>query len=179
MKAYFLIIYFLLYLTPLEAKTTMNAYQFYFKSLDGKDLNLADYKGKTLLIVNTASQCGLTPQYQELEDLYQKYKDKGLEIIAVPSNNFGKQEPGNATDIQEFIARNFKISFLVTEKNQVIGNNAHPFYKWAATHAGFLGTPKWNFHKYLIDKNGNFTAWYASTTKPSSKKINKKIEEIL
>lgn len=156
-----------------------NAYQFFFTQVNGKPLNLIDLKGKVILVVNTASKCGLAPQYVGLENLYQKYKDRGFIIIAVPSNDFGGQELENDKEVKNFLDKKFKITFPITTINKVKGKEACDFYKWANEKAGFFGSPKWNFHKYLIDKNGNFIAWYASTTKPSSKKIQKKIEEIL
>ena len=159
--------------------TKMNAYQFSFNDIHGNHIALSDFSGKVLLVVNTASKCGFTPQYKDLEILHQNYHDKGLIIIGVPSANFANQEFQDNKEIDQFTKDQFNINFLITEKCDVKGQTAHPFYQWANKEAGFLGSPKWNFHKYLIDKNGNFAAWYSSQTKPTSPKIINKIEELL
>lgn len=135
--------------------TMVNAYSFSFHALQGNDeLPLADYKGKVLLIVNTASQCGFTPQYEGLEKLYQTYKDRGLVIVGVPSNDFGSQEPGSSEQIAHFCKLNYGVSFPMASKEIVSGDLAHPFYRWARREKGFIGAPKWNFHKYLINRQG-------------------------
>ena len=157
----------------------INAYQFSFTDLNDEIINLSDYQGKVILIVNTASKCGFTPQYKSLEDLYLKYKNRGLIILAVPSNDFANQEFNNNQQIKEFTAENYNISFPISCAEKVKGNNAHPFYLWAKQQVGFIGSPKWNFHKYLIDKEGDLAGWYASSTKPDAKKIIDKIEELL
>jgi glutathione peroxidase len=159
--------------------TASNSYQFSFTSIDDKEINLSDLKGKVILVVNTASKCGFTPQYEGLQDLYKKYKDKGLIIIGVPSADFANQEFSQASQVKEFTEKEFNITFPITTIQKVKGRQAHPFYLWANSNAGFIGSPKWNFHKYLIDKNGNLTAWFSSATKPNSKKITNKIEELL
>ena len=159
--------------------TISNAYQFSFTSIDNKAINLSDFKGKVVLIVNTASKCGLTPQYKDLQELHEKYKDKGLVIIAVPSADFANQEFAQTSQVKEFTTKEFRITFPLTTITKVKGENAHPFYLWANNKAGFIGSPKWNFHKYLIDKNGNFVAWFSSPTKPTSPIIIKKIEQLL
>lgn len=159
--------------------TIQNAHQFSFDLMDDNKINLLDLKGKVILIVNTASKCGLTPQYQGLQELYEKYKDQGLVIIGVPSADFANQEFSQEQKIKEFTDKNFQITFPLTALNSVKGANAHPFYSWANGQSGLFGSPKWNFHKYLIDKNGNFAGWFASTTKPKSPKIINKIEELL
>jgi len=156
-----------------------NAYQFSFKAIDGKLINLSDYKGKVILIVNTASKCGFTNQYQSLQKLYNKYQNKGLVIIGVPSNDFGNQELSNDSQIANFTQKEFNITFPLSSISQVSGNNAHPFYLWANQQAGFVGSPKWNFHKYLIDKNGDFSGWFSSATDPISEKMTQKIESLL
>ena len=156
-----------------------NAYQFSFVSIDGKEINLSDFKDKVILIVNTASQCGFTPQYAGLQNLYQKYKDKGLVIIGVPSSDFANQEFDNNEDIKKFTNKEFNITFPLATVTKVKGKDAHPFYKWASKQSGILGSPKWNFHKYIIDKEGNFATWFASTTKPEANKIVKKIDSLL
>lgn len=159
--------------------TISNAHQFSFTSIDGKKINLSDFQGKTILVVNTASKCGFTPQYEGLQTLYEKYQDKDLVIIGVPSADFANQEFSESSQIKEFTDKEFHITFPITTVEKVKGQDAHPFYLWANNQAGFLGSPKWNFHKYLIDKNGNFVTWFSSPTKPQSAKIINKIEEIL
>jgi glutathione peroxidase len=159
--------------------TIQNAYQFSFEGIDGNKINLSDFKGKVILVVNTASKCGFTTQYQGLENLYKKYKNKGFVVIGIPCADFGNQEFSKSLEIKEFVTKEFHISFPVTKISKVIGDNAHPFYLWANNKSGFFGSPKWNFHKYLIDKNGNIAAWFSSNTDPESKKITSKIEELL
>ena len=156
-----------------------NAYQFSFNSIDGKPINLSDYKGKVILVVNTASKCGLTPQYKGLQSLYEKYRSKGLVIIGVPSSDFGGQEFEQIQQVKDFTNKEFHVTFPLTSINQVKGENAHPFYLWANAQVGFFASPKWNFHKYLIDKNGNLVSWFSSTTDPQAKEIIAAIEKNL
>jgi glutathione peroxidase len=136
------------------------AYDFSFESLQGEPMPLANYKGKVLLVVNTASKCGFTPQYKGLEALYNQYKGRGLVIIGVPSNDFGAQEPGSAKEISAFCQLNYGVTFPMTSRQVVSGDNAHPFYKWAYSVLGFGSAPKWNFHKYLIDRNGHIVDYF-------------------
>lgn len=152
------------------------AYDFEFNTLDKQPLKLADYRGKVLLIVNTASHCGFTPQYGELQQLYHDQYERGLEIIGIPSIDFGHQEFDNSTDIKTFTHNKFHIQFPLAGITKIKGNNAHPFYLWAAKQVGILGTPKWNFHKYLIDRQGYLVAWFPSYTTPQSKKVLSAIE---
>lgn len=159
--------------------TVRNAHNFTFNSIDGDKINLANFKGKVILVVNTASKCGFTPQYQALQQLYDKYKDRGLVIIGVPSGDFAKQEFSELADVKKFTTNEFKVTFPLTTINSVTGANAHNFYLWANKEAGFIGSPKWNFHKYLLDKDGNLAAWFSSPTDPQSSKIINKIEELL
>ena len=159
---------------------TPNAYDYAFTTLMGhQPLRLAEFKGHVILIVNTASKCGFTPQYAGLEKLYTTYKSRGLVIIGVPSNDFGQQEPGNSESIADFCHINYGVSFPMTEKEVVVGENAHPFYRWAKHELGFIAAPKWNFHKYLIDRNGKLVNYFFSTTKPQSKRLIKAIEACL
>ena len=132
-----------------------------------------------MLVVNTASQCGFTPQYKALEELYNKFKARGFVVIGVPSNDFGKQEPGTGEEIKCFVRDHYAVSFPMTAKQEVTGENADPFYKWANAEAGFIGRPKWNFHKYLIGKNGEFVDWFSSITSPTSSKVEAAIEKAL
>ena len=159
--------------------TVQNAHLFSFQSIDDKEINLSDFKGKVILVVNTASKCGFTPQYQGLQELHDKYKDKGLVVIGVPSPDFASQEFSLTSQVKEFTDTKFHVTFPLMGISKVKGKGAHPFYLWANSKAGIIGSPKWNFHKYLIDKNGNFVTWYSSATSPQSSKIVNKIEELL
>ena len=161
-------------------KTSANyenlAYDFEFKNIDGKIVKLSNFKDKLIVVVNVASRCGYTPQYEGLQALWSNYKDKGLIVIGVPTNNF-KQEPGNNKEIKDFCETNFGIDFILTEKTSVIGADAHPFYKWAKNNHGISAIPKWNFHKIVIGKNGKIIDTFASFTKPTSKKFISLIED--
>lgn len=143
-------------------------YDFKVKDSKGADVNLADYKGKAVLIVNTASKCGFTPQYEGLQKLYDEYNEKGLEILAFPCNQFGKQEAGSDDDIQSFCQINYGLSFPVMGKIEVNGSGADPLYKYLKSEkGGLLGSKiKWNFTKFLVDKEGNVLKRFASTVKP-------------
>ena len=152
------------------------AYNYKFDSLDGGQIKLSDYKDKVIVIVNVASRCGFTPQYEDLQSLHNSYKDKNLVVIGVPTNNF-KQEPGSNDQIKDFCETNFGITFPMTEKINVIGANSHPFYKWAKDDFGISAIPKWNFHKIIIGKDGKVADTFASITNPSSKKFINFIEE--
>ena len=163
--------------TAAMAETT--AYDFTLTGIDGKPMPLSQFKGHPMLIVNTASECGYTPQYEDLEKLWQAYKGKGLIIIGVPSNDFGQQEPGTATEIATFCKVNYGVTFPLADKSVVKGDNAIPFYKWAGEKAGMLGRPKWNFHKYLIGADGQFIDWFSTPTKPMSPKITGAIDKAL
>jgi len=156
-----------------------NAYQFTFTSIDGKPMPMSEFKGKTVLVVNTASQCGFTPQYSALEAVYKKYKDKGLVVVGVPSNDFGGQEPGSNAEIKKFCEGNYDVDFPLTTKYDVKGDTAHPFYKWAATTGGDAAVPKWNFHKLLIGPNGELITEFPTKTKPDAPDVTKAIESSL
>lgn len=152
-----------------------NVYDFTANSLDGKPVSLRDYAGKVLLIVNTASKCGFTPQYEGLEAMYQKYRDRGLAVLGFPCNQFGAQEPGSAEEIGSFCQKNYGVSFPLFEKIDVNGEGAHPLYRWLKSSAkGLLGSEaiKWNFTKFLIDRHGNVVDRFAPTTKPEDLKSN-------
>jgi len=154
----------------------MSVHDFKVPGLDGNTIDLSKYKGKKILIVNTASKCGFTPQYADLEKLYEKYKDK-LVIIGFPANNFAHQEPGSNSEIKEFCTKNYGVSFPMAEKVDVIGDNIHPLFKYLTDEAKKLGTPdpviKWNFTKFLIDENGKLIAVFPSKVTPLSEDITK------
>ncbi len=162
-----------------QQMSKLNAHQFSFTDIDGKDMPLSQFQGKVILIVNTATGCGFAKQLSDMEKLWEKYKDKGLVVIGVPSNDFGGQQPGTDAEIKELCTKNFGSTFPLTTKTKVKGDDAHPFYKWAAEQTSFLGTPKWNFHKYLISPEGDFIDYFSSTTSPTSKSITTAIEKSL
>jgi glutathione peroxidase len=156
------------------------AYDFSAKTLDGQDQPLADYKGKAMLVVNTASKCGFTPQYTGLEKLWEDYKDQGLVVLGFPCDQFGHQEPGDADEIRNFCSLNYDVSFPLYEKVEVNGGAAHPLWKWLKKEKpGLLGMEsiKWNFTKFLIDKNGRVVKRYAPTDTPE--KIEKDLASVL
>lgn len=155
------------------------AWDFAFETLSGKPLPLSQFEGKAVLVVNTASKCGFTPQYEGLEELAKKYRDKGLVVLGVPSNDFGGQEPGGAGEIAEFCQVNYGVSFPMAGKSKVTGRDAHPFYAWARKQVGILGSPKWNFHKYLIAPDGTLADWFSTPTKPTADRVQKAIEKVL
>ena len=179
------IIIFILIFNILNFNTIVNSmenktfYDFEIESLTGEIINLEKYKGKVILLVNVASNCGFTKQYSELQELWDNYKEKNFIVIGVPSNQFGTQEPGTNKEIKDFCEVNFNISFPMTSKYDVKGNNAHEIYKWAKDTYGNSAVPKWNFHKILINKNGKIHDTFASFTKPMSKKILIELENIL
>ncbi len=155
-----------------------SVYDINIKTLQGKTLNLSKYKGKKILFVNVASKCGFTPQYKELQKLYEKYEDK-LVVIGVPCNQFGSQEPGSSNEIEQFCEFNYGVTFPMTEKIDVKGSQQHPLYKWLTNkskNGKKSSSVKWNFQKYLIDENGAFVDYYLSITKPTSNRILKHLE---
>ena len=154
-------------------------FDFKINSINGGELDLSSFKGKTILLVNVASKCGFTNQYDDLQNLYDNFKDKGLIVIGIPTNQFGGQEPGSEKEIKNFCETNFNITFPMTSKYEVKGDNAHPIYIWAKDSFGKSTVPKWNFHKILINKNGKIEDTFASFTGPLSNKVVKKIEQIL
>ena len=149
---------------------------FSFKSIDGGSLDLSRYKGKAILITNTASRCGFTNQYADLEELHKTYQDKGLVVIAVPSNDFN-QELSSNSKVKEFCNVSFGLTLPITEVTSIRGNKAHPFYSWLKREHGFQ--PKWNFYKVLLDKNGSFHSSFNSFTKPNSSSLLKEVDEVL
>jgi glutathione peroxidase len=163
------------FFTNVNAKYEQLSTDFSFQGLEGSTINLADHKGKVVLVVNVASRCGFTNQYEGLQALWSKYKNKNLLVIGVPSNNF-RQEPGSNKEIKDFCETTFGINFPITEKLDVIGSNAHPFFIWAKKNYGSSAIPKWNFHKIIVGKNGKVIDTFSSITKPSSKKFISVIE---
>ena len=153
-------------------------YDFKIEGISGEIINLSDYKNKVVLIVNTASYCGFTKQYDELQELWDLYKSKGLIVLGVPSNSFNQEKQSNS-EVKEFCEVNFNINFPLTAITDVKGEKAHELFKWAKENHGKSAIPKWNFHKILINKQGKVEDTFASFTKPMSKKIINKIEEIL
>ena len=174
-----LIIFFMLsFFTNISANESSVAYDYEFNGIDGDSIKLSDYKNKVIIIVNVASRCGYTPQYEDLQELWSRYKSRNVVVIGVPTNNF-RQEPKSNKEIKSFCETNFGITFPLTEKINVIGKNSHPFYKWAKKDFGVGAIPKWNFHKIIIDKNGKVIDTFASFTKPSSAKFIKVIEDLI
>jgi len=147
------------------AMSPVTAYAFSFAGLQGDSIKLADYAGKPIMVVNTASLCGYTPQYSGLEQLFTRFHGRGLQLIGVPSNDFGGQEPGGAPEISATANKEYGVTFPLTAKADVVGPKAHPFYKWAATERP-RETPKWNFHKYLVGRDGHIAAAFASEVEP-------------
>jgi glutathione peroxidase len=163
-----------------KKETRMNSvYDFKVADIDGNDVNLADYKGKVLLIVNVASKCGFTPQYKGLESIYRQYKDKDFEILAFPSNDFMGQEPGTNEQIKTFCQLNYQVSFPLFAKISVKGKDIHPLYKFLtekSTDPNFAGDITWNFNKFLIDRKGNIVNRFGSRAEPQSPEVIKAIE---
>ena len=156
-----------------------NAHSFSFTSIDGQPMPLSSFAGKAVLVVNTASACGLTPQYKGLEALWREYKGRGLVVLGVPCNDFGAQEPGTEGEIKTFCETSFGVDFPLTAKEHVLGAAAHPFYQWAAKELGEGGTPRWNFHKYLLAKDGTLAGTFGSRTEPEAAEVKAAIEAAL
>ena len=178
-KFYFIAILVLLFNNKSMAEYEQLAHTFTFNDLDGSEINLNEYRGKVILVVNVASKCGFTKQYEDLQIIWDKYQSKGLIILGVPSNDFGSQEPGTNDEIKNFCEAKFGITFPVTEKVTVKGDDAHPFYVWAKKNYGRQAIPKWNFHKIIINKKGKVHDTFASITNPTSKRFISAIEEAL
>ena len=181
-KNYLIILIFTLmfsFFEKVEAKYEKLFFELNIKNINGESLDLNKFKGKAVLLVNVASKCGFTKQYTELQKLYDLYKDKGFVVIGIPSNQFGGQEPGSNEEIKSFCETNFNITFPMTEKVDVKGENANELYLWAKNNYGKSTIPKWNFHKILINKEGKVQDTYNSFIEPLSKKIIKEIELIL
>jgi len=155
------------------------AHDFAFERLEGGALPMSQFKGKAVLVVNTASFCGYTPQYEGLQSLWESYKDKGLVVLGVPANNFGAQEPGTAAEIKSFCEGNYSVDFPMADKVDVVGSQAHPFYKWAKQTLGEGSAPKWNFHKYLVNAKGELVGAFPSAVKPEGPEIKAAVDKAL
>jgi len=156
-----------------------SAHDFSFTGIDGKTIHLKDYAGKPVLVVNVASFCGFTPQYSELQKLHEKYASKGLIVLGVPSNDFGAQEPKTEAEIAKFCETNYGVTFPMTAKQKVVGMDAHGLYQWIGGEAGEGALPKWNFHKYLIDKEGKLAGSWPSKVGPLSPEITGAVQVAL
>lgn len=157
----------------------MNAHDFSLQTIDGSARSLAHYRGKVLLVVNVASECGYTPQYQGLEELHQKLGPRGLAVIGVPCNQFGAQEPGTEKEIAAFCQKNYGVTFDLFSKIDVNGEHAHPFFQWLTAQSDKPGPIKWNFSKFVVDKNGAFVARFGHRTEPNDAKLVASIEAAL
>ena len=179
-KVTLLIIFFMIFFSKNNVSANYDKVFFDFKinSISGEQIDLGNYQNKVILVVNTASYCGFTKQYDDLQSLWEKYKSEGLIVLGVPSNSFNQEKKADA-DVKEFCEVNFNISFPLTTITDVKGKNAHEIFKWAKENHGKSAVPKWNFHKILINKEGKVEDTFASMTKPMSKKIIKAIENIL
>ena len=157
----------------------MGAHDFSFTALDGSALPLGRYRGRPLLLANTASFCGFTGQYADLEALWRRYRERGLVVIGVPSNDFGEQEPGSPQEIRQFCESTYAVDFPLTQKQQVTGAAAHPLFRWIAVELGEAGAPRWNFHKYLVAPDGSLAGAWPAAVRPTDPAIIAEIEALL
>ena len=164
--------------TRMAAKAS-TVYDFTLNDIDGKPVSLGQYKGKVIMLVNTASFCGNTPQYSDLEKMYETYKDKGFEILAFPANNFGQQEPGTNEEIKGCCLTKYSVGFPLFSKISVKGSDKHPLYRYLTEQSPFPGEVEWNFQKYLVDRSGNVVARYHHRTKPVADEVVKDVERFL
>jgi glutathione peroxidase len=178
-KSYLIFLIMFSFFSKVNAKYEKLFFELSIESISGEQLDLRQFKGKTVLLVNVASKCGFTKQYADLQTLYEKYKDQGLVVVGIPSNQFGGQEPGSNKEIKDFCETNFNITFPITDKVDVKGKNAHELYIWAKKNYGNSTVPKWNFHKILINKDGKIQDTFNSFIDPMSDKMIKQIENIL
>ncbi len=153
-------------------------HDFTIESISGETINLSDYKSKVVLLVNTASKCGFTPQYSGLQKIYERYKNDGLVVLGVPTNDFN-QELSKESDVKEFCEIRFGVEFPMSSIQPIRGENAHPIYKWIQSNVSVIGQPRWNFHKYLIGKDGKIINWFSSMTSPTSEGLVNQIETAL
>jgi len=166
-------------LAQAERSASVSGFDFAFTSIDGKPLPLAPYRGRPLLVVNTASFCGFTYQYEDLEALWKRYRDRGLVVLGVPSNDFGQQEPGSSQEIKQFCESRYAVDFPLTEKQEVVGPAAHPFFRWIAAELGDAGVPRWNFHKYLVGPDGSLAGAWPSSVRPTDPAVTVEIDRLL
>lgn len=162
-----------------KSEAAQTVYDFRVKTIDGKEIFLSEHKGKALLIVNTASKCGFTPQYDSLEKLYKKYRDRGFEVLGFPANNFMGQEPGTDQEIKQFCSLRFNVTFPMFSKIDVKGKKIHPLYQYLTTETNFKGNITWNFNKFLVNPEGEVVGRFSSKVDPLSDEVTKRIEEIL
>ena len=162
----------------MAAQTPM-VYDFTLNDIDGKPVSLSQFRGKVLLLVNTASFCGNTPQYTDLEKMYEQYREKGFEILAFPANNFGQQEPGTDAEIKTFCYTKYSLSFPLFSKISVKGEDKHPLYRYLTEQSQFPGEVEWNFQKYLVDRSGKVVARYHHRTKPLTPEVVQDVERVL
>lgn len=179
----FLCLFLLAPIRPAEAteslpQSRVSAHEFVFTAIEGGTLPLAAYRGHPVLVVNTASFCGFTPQYTDLEALWRRYRDRGLVVLGVPSNDFA-MEPGAETEVKKFCQSQFEVDFPLTAKTHVVGPEAHPFYRWIEAQLGEDGAPHWNFHKYLIGPDGTLAGAWPARQRPTDETVTAAIEKFL
>jgi glutathione peroxidase len=155
------------------------AFAFRFEALDGTPLDLGQFAGRPMLVVNTASKCGFTPQYKGLQTVWEQFGPRGLVVLGVPCNDFGGQEPGSEAEIGSFCQRNYGVGFPMTAKAHVRGPEAHPLFRWLAHEGGVLSKPRWNFYKYLIRRDGSLDSWFSSVAPPSSGRVRKALDHLV
>ena len=171
------IFFLILFMSNVDASEKV-FHDFTIESISGETINLSDYKSKVVLLVNTASKCGFTPQYSGLQKIYERYKDDGLVVLGVPTNDFN-QELSKDSDVKEFCEIRFGVEFPMSSIQPIRGENAHPVYKWIKSNVSVIGQPRWNFHKYLIGKDGKIINWFSSMTSPTSEGLVNQIETAL
>jgi len=174
----FFIVIITMFFTTKSISSEKSFHDFSIESISGKDIVLADYKDKVVLLVNTASQCGFTPQYAGLQKIYDRYKDDGFVVLGVPSDDFN-QELSNDEDVKKFCEIRYGVNFPLTSIQKIKGDSAHPLYKWISGNTSVIGQPRWNFHKYLISKEGQILNWFSSMTSPTSEGLLKQVEQAL
>jgi glutathione peroxidase len=174
----FFIVIITMFFSTKSISSDKSFHDFSIESISGEDIVLADYKEKVVLLVNTASQCGFTPQYAGLQKIYDRYKDDGFVVLGVPSDDFN-QELSNDDDVKKFCEIRYGVNFPLTSIQKIKGESAHPLYKWISANTSVIGQPRWNFHKYLISKEGQILNWFSSMTSPTSEGLLKQVEQAL
>ena len=174
----FLIIILVMFFSTKSMSSDKSFHDFSIESISGENIKLADYKNKVVLLVNTASQCGFTPQYAGLQKIYDRYKDDGLVVLGVPSDDFN-QELSSDDDVKKFCEIRYGVNFPLTSIQKIKGESAHPLYKWISGNTSVIGQPRWNFHKYLISKEGQILNWFSSMTSPTSEGLLNQVEQAL